>query len=142
MLSIDKKTGEIKFRVFHKPTSTLQYVAEISFVNQYVSTYGSFWKNKIIEGEPIYGIPLSECDLMQSIDIKDCCGDDIYEGDILSFDDSEVGGPKGIAEVTYCTDYTIISVPGFYIFGNGFYSSFPCHCKIIGNIYENPELLK
>jgi len=89
-------------------------------------------ENKIGKGEPI---------LMQYTGLKDKNGKEIYSGDIVS----SIGGKYG-------TDICIIRdcVGGFecemingFSTGSTFTFSFlnEKSCEIIGNIYENPELL-
>jgi len=81
-------------------------------------------------------------EIMQYTGMKDKYGKEIYEGDILGFKDKRY--KKGLGERKeeikfdddiYCEEY------GSYI---GF-ENFMEDCKtleVIGNIYENPELLK
>ena len=68
--------------------------------------------------------------------LKDKNGKDIYEGDILID-----GGNKGIVEY-----FSKIGLFGINLGGNSicnFQEDFlPTDCEVIGNIYENPELLE
>lgn len=65
--------------------------------------------------------------------IKDCKGKDIYEGDILEF----LGG--GFAEVTYknACFYTFKKKSNYRLGGWDKNT-----IKVVGNIFENPELLE
>ena len=101
---------------------------EIKFRAWYLPTkrmmYGVNWL-KQAEGEMVY---------MQYVGVDDCNGGHVYEGDILKF---EIEGYREIGEV------------GFY--DNGFWIKRPDgglffpdmkNAQIIGNIYENPDLLE
>ena len=75
-------------------------------------------------------------ELMQYTGLKDKNGKEIYEGDIL-YDRSEYGGNK---TVTWNQ-----SMPSFQfdkLLGYSFCKQGAEMCEIIGNIYENPELLE
>lgn len=76
--------------------------------------------------------------LMQYTGLKDKNGIEIYEGDILEHEDDPPSGVYEGCEVTFDEEY------GIYCFKNdapNLLSSY-CNLKIIGNIYENPELLE
>lgn len=71
-------------------------------------------------------------ELMQYTGLKDKNGTEIYEGDIVQT--GWQGNEKGVVvfeSSTYCVDS-----------GNGYmYFNHPESYEVIGNIYENPELL-
>ena len=77
--------------------------------------------------------------LMQYTGLKDKKGKEIYEGDIINFKQGE----------TYFWGVIVATVEyndgGFYPFAdredNAPYPK-PEECEVIGNIYENPELLE
>ena len=83
-----------------------------------------------------YSLPFSDIILMQYTGIKDRVGKEIYEGDILD------GHSDGVVRVAwedagwtcFFDDLNLIGLDELCIwFGN--------HSIIIGNIYENPELM-
>ena len=67
--------------------------------------------------------------------LKDKQGKEIYERDILHFDASEWGSEKGSNFVIEWND----KLAGFE--GNGAPSDWHEWCEVVGNIYENPELV-
>ena len=75
--------------------------------------------------------------LMQFTGLKDINGVEIYEGDITAY---EFNGKIVTGEVLYKRDQFIINAP-FGAYGKGIFgrASKP---EVIGNIYENPELLE
>ncbi len=78
-----------------------------------------------------------DCELMQFTGLFSRDGEEIYEGDIVKFDYSD---NKGVGKVVYWQN-------GFYIeskHGALFQDTLPTlkNCKIIGNIFQNPKLLK
>ncbi len=88
---------------------------------------------------------LSEVELMQSTGLFDKNGVEIYGGDVLCYREGElynwnVGQVRWMGEGGY---------PAFDVYpyidcdSNGLsYIMACCECEVIGNVYENPELLK
>lgn len=88
------------------------------------------------------GTMLEEKPVMQYIGIKDKNGREIYESDIVSIDDRDIGSHKiYVGEIYYCTDYTLESNPCFACWGKNGHSMLGPSIEVIGNIYQNPELL-
>ena len=76
-------------------------------------------------------------EVMQYTGLKDKNGKEIYEGDIVKW--KQIVGPDIVREVQ--------NIKGFHeMRGAALYASFPqinpAFCEVIGNIYENPEMLK
>ena len=118
---------EIKFMAWHKEKKILREVLEISFSGGYVilAGFGSFGE---IEA------PIRDVELMQYTGLKDKNDKEIYEGDILTW------GNNVIAKVYYADDLAMFrcvieGTDEFDLF------AFNQEASIIGNIYENKELL-
>ena len=119
---------EIKFRAWLKPTKEMVEVRDISFY-----THQTFISYKVCKDESCYKVEKeSNFILMQYTGLKDINNKEIYEGDIITYCDK-----------LYVVDYIF---SGFYLHNpkGGFIELAECDwcCEVIGNIYENPELLR
>jgi len=80
--------------------------------------------------------------LMQFVGVYDRNGREIYEGDIVTVDEMDGMYPVGFVAGVYGFNspdgYKAVGLLGTSIDGVEFLSK----VKIVGNIYENPELLK
>lgn len=86
----------------------------------------------VIDWPQIIGSPdVDTWKVMQYTDVKDRNNSDIYEGDIVQFPASDK-----TAKVIFKEGRFLFTTDGKSDFGIG------SNCKVIGNIYENPELLK
>lgn len=138
---------EIKFRAWLKEAKMMVEVTKIDFANQQL--YFAFHSGDIKNTE-----------LMQYTGLKDKKGKEIYEGDILRCYASTgelLGGyydrdgkplpyTKGIKDGIFKEHRHEINMgvtEGSVTIGSTlFIVSIPDRSEIIGNIYENPELLK
>jgi len=133
---------EIKFRAWDKVNCKMYDV--LSLLRTYTDkAMQPTWAGKLHKypASPTIQFGISEDEeknfvLMQYTGLKDKNGKEIYEGDIVEDD-------KGKRyEVRWCNSYAGFSfeddeeaIPFLEI-------PFPSSLKVIGNIYENPELLK
>ena len=141
----------LKTRWVCNSTKQMYDVAMLNIDGDYAQVQGHFSD----EYTPIEEVKISDGVLIQCTGLKDKNGKLIYEGDILEYDllDSngnicETDSAKYVVSFEYggfgmrvCDEYE----PDFeYVvehFGIEEDNSF-CEARVIGNIYENPELLK
>ena len=122
---------EIKFRAWDRKTREMRRVTQIDFPEWFVATQDgnnyydverNSFKNEITDRHL----------LMQYTGLKDCNIEEIYDGDILEI---------------YLNAGNIIKKPvefykGSYYAMNYRISNILHKARVIGNIYENPELLE
>lgn len=146
-------TREIKFRAWEKirirPAGEQEFIdsGKMWSVRSLVFTeYGELQYVEIFDSDELGGTKKNAgLELMQSTGLKDKNGKEIYEGDILSLK-KHSKLPHGV----YCiVEWDEVHV-GFHALKdnqkNGEYVlniwNAKTHWEVIGNIYENPELLK
>ena len=123
-----------KFRCFDKDTKTMHGVVSIDFRDWrvYYEAYGlrSYWNKNIV--------------LMQSTGIKDKNGVEIYEGDILKLHAIFLAPDDKIGYLEYYPKYGYsIIFEGNRLYRQKYWASTnKLNYEVIGNIYENPELLR
>lgn len=128
----------MKFRVRDKKTKYLDSDVRVTSTDKYekVEVLDSFSDWREIE-EPDYI-------LMRSIGLKDKYGQEIYEGDILKIQTSDFYSKKINDEYK---GIACFSRGGFFVLTDGYHTDFCLWGKstgtmeVIGNLYENPELL-
>lgn len=87
----------------------------------------------------------SEVIVQQYTGLHDKEGNDIYEGDIVSFNDElhNTVPVWGVAEVIFTTDLGLVDAPCYGLwFNTGFHKNMLGEIKVLGNIFETPELFK
>jgi len=147
---------EIKFRAWHIKNEIMLFVSNLSWTE---SGNPDDTVLEIVQGINAYDSDKYE--LMQYTGLRDKNGKEIYEGDIVAWDDCSDGKYWRIAEVLINPDiqFSIIHLNeselnklGYknsklqagelFKYGAFIYTDTHNHLIVIGNIYENPELFR
>jgi uncharacterized phage protein (TIGR01671 family) len=129
---MEMKMREIKFRAWSESRKKMVPLGNVTTV---------FWPTLRAVEYDGRGKQVSLA-LMQYTGLKDKNGVEIYEGDILSVKEDGEDCPNHVVEYTNC---------GYWIDVNGEFDQTSLSCameysyyeyEVIGNIYENPELLE
>lgn len=146
---------EIKFRAYLHNEKEVVMVSDINFIEKWIGYYDTTGMNDaeafelIRSGQHNADCPFERCGLMQYTGLKDKNGVEIYEGDIVSCTTFSYIEPleRIIATVSYSSRRMS------FVFGeksplcyrnldeltNDVYTY---EIEILGNIYENPNLLE
>lgn len=128
---------EIKFRAWHSGMRRIISAEELGAdqmtilpsTGQFINVSGDF-----VSRSTIY--PLDKFVPMQYTGLKDKNGKEIYEGDVLMYTDACWANPKQ-ATVVWDPDHAKFTLDAEYGWGMIFED-----IQVIGNIRENPEMLK
>ena len=122
---------EIKFRAWLKEHKTMVNVAEIDINHQLIYHYGFDDFEGNFEN-------FNSIELLQYTDLKDKNGKEIYEGDIVfeSFGENyyKVIFENGSFRAEFKGDFEEYSLDLIDVVAQS--------CEVVGNIYENPELME
>lgn len=113
---------EIKFRAFCKTHK--YWVDDFCFVDK------CFWLGDYEDGVKMID---EHFEIMQYTGLKDCKGVEIYEGDIVNVKYSDGSGYDNPVEVSFGE--------GSFWAGMGYLNDIKI-IEVIGNIFENPELVE
>ncbi|KZE66776.1 hypothetical protein AWM68_20260 [Fictibacillus phosphorivorans] len=118
---------EIKFRAYVKSFEKIMNVSEIDFQNESVIANDGFLGGLF---------EFDDVELMQFTGLKDKNGKEVYEGDVI------IGEPGFPCKVEWDIDNACFYAPANNIPLVAVSASNFKRREVIGNIYENPELLK
>lgn len=123
-----------KFRAWDKHVKKIRKVTEIHFDDSLIYLKANNGKG--------YYCSFSDIVLMQSTGLKDKNGVEIFEGDIVL--ENGMQRTVSFGEQEYEEDFgNLAYYVGFNVYTKWGYSSIdPVEYEILGNIYENPELLE
>ncbi|QKZ15165.1 YopX family protein [Spirosoma sp. KUDC1026] len=136
----DNRTDVVKFSYDKSGNMAAAHVGQEDYDND---VYGPRW----------YSFePTPKMALMQSTGLKDKNGIEIYEGDLVKWDDCSNGRYWRVAVVEFTPSldlrivenslYPISSYKGdVFHYSNFIYRDTHNHLTIVGNVYANPELL-
>ncbi|MCV3204953.1 YopX family protein [Enterococcus faecium] len=125
-----------KFRAWDKRENTMRDVAVLLFTKGGKVNSIEYWKTP----SELKSYHVRNLVLMQSTGLKDKNGVEIFEGDLVEHDDNLNGDWETFeaCEVVYDKDYAQFC---FKWDAGNFLTDYR-NLNVIGNIYENPELLE
>lgn len=135
---------DIKFRMWSKEYKTM-YINEMLIsasqgmikAANYAMEHFDYEMNKVLPLGLYLPLTDEDAEFMQYTGLKDKNNKEIYEGDILKGINYDINRPKEfIGTVEYNWNRFIVNAKGFPLY------DINTTLEVIGNIYENPELLK
>lgn len=139
--------NRFKFRVWHSEDKKMYLLRSISTGNQNTEySISGYTVQDEIDFLQCFNTAheFNCCTLMQCIGRKDKNNNLIFEGDIIEYIDPE-GDNETIIDVVYWGgDYPAFDLQNHEVECNAFayLSNNGWHIEVVGNIYENPELLE
>jgi uncharacterized phage protein (TIGR01671 family) len=131
-----KAVREVKFRSWNKKEKAMQLVAGLNWFERKIEN--------VTTGDEGHGTsyhnPSEDYELMQFTGLRDEKGTEVYEGDIIKHPKSEDLVDRG--EVYYASDFAMFKLRS----GDHEYELWDAinmsGMVVVGNVWENPELLK
>lgn len=137
---------ELKFRAFHKPSKKMFDVGMIDFLYETVYEYIS---HGFSSSDAVELYDFHECELMQFTGLKDVDGKEIFEGDIVEITfNEEYSDDFVVIEDDAKNIYEVVFYDDCFFFVSTYYlplyslDEIDFNIKILGNIYQNSELLE
>lgn len=124
-----------KFRAWHNELGRMMSISDMWFN---VDSLGEIGLNDAVMNDYITVSP-DEIELMQSTGLKDKNGKEVFVGDIIK---CTRGCPHEVYLVKEYGGTYIGGMPAIYLKGIREGYAWTEHEEILGNIYENPELLE
>ena len=115
---------EIKFRAYDAVLGMCP-VVEIDFANRILLVQG--------KDGGLYSLSIENSPLLEYTGLKDKNGREIYEGGIIKWGEGAEGEVRWIG---------LNAAFNVMMFSGGWLLFVPPVCEVIGNIYDNPELVK
>ncbi|HIF6479654.1 TPA: YopX family protein [Enterococcus faecium] len=129
-----------KFRAWDKRKNVMRDVAVLHFTKNGKTNFIEYWINPT----ELKSYHVRNIDLMQSTTLKDKNGVEIFEGDIVQWGDTPdwEEEPIRVAVVKINPDIQFDSNVGIFEYGRFIYRDTERFLTVLGNVYENPELLE
>ena len=123
-----------KFRAWISEADTMiNNLKGIDFENETVVLKKFYWEDGFPVEEEVFEVEIGNAILMQSTGLKDKNGKEIFEGDVV-----KCNGLLGTIE-----SFKAMWICSFVKYNNyqkvGFFAQ---EIEVVGNVYENPELLE
>ena len=132
---MEKNKRQIKFRAWDEVDKKMVNITAFNFVDGNGKEVPSVIMVKYKDGKKFYEAMEMSILLLQFTGLEDKNGKEIYEGDIVELKDKSIV-PHG--EVRFFKGFIGVQLEVGTVLGLGFEKD----SKVIGNIYENPDLLE